>query len=546
MGLTALLPPQSYTPLLLLSISTPASTDLKLDHRSKPKPMDPRNMNALTTSDVTSQRLLSADASTQGSNRLEFKRHKPGSIAMNRQNSMLVMISCRAMTEAELGKYGTSGTLFEGHIAPGKQYIKEAQKPFVDDYCHGISDVLNRSTIGSAMIEASAEVEHHLSEHRRLNNPDELPQQKWDYAATQLATVLQAEHLTTGEVSNRESIAQFNGIQPGFLSRLPHRTAREKGYSAEKKTASELVRRIQRNYAAETLDAVTAPDYEPTPTRGHVVFRNPNGVMYWIQKGTDLGPSLQDQMKSNPGTNDSQEISNNVRARRYVRPGTKRRRKMAAESRRVGEETAQMRDPLVTHLEECQDQIDFRFGCDANTQASSQNPAATFRADHNFVPASQAQGSMFQNEPSYPPYNSIDQVWAPNAPIANWPSYSVDQIDPFLEFNQAYVPGSHSLGPQPSEGHSWESSFLDSALGPYFVGEQYSQPGPGNAYQEPQGSLGGDFMPEQCCLPAQGGEGTYQPADHGSVDSYAAQADRAPSSTGVSGRRRPNRTPRLR
>jgi len=154
-------------------------------------------MSAFTPSDATSQPLPSADASLRRSNVLEFERHKPGSIAMNRQNSMLVMISCRKMTQAELGDHGTSGTLFEGHIAPGKEYTKKAQKPFVDNYCLGISDVLNCLPIGSVMIEASAEVEHKISEHQRLSNPDELAQEEWDYAATQLATVLQAIHSAT-------------------------------------------------------------------------------------------------------------------------------------------------------------------------------------------------------------------------------------------------------------------------------------------------------------------------------------------------------------
>ena len=303
------------------------------------------------------------------------------------------------------------------------------------------------------------------------------------------------------------------------------------------------MRRIQRNYAAETLDAVTAPDYEPTPTRGHVVFRNPNGVMYWIQKGTDLGSSLQDQVKSNPGTNDSRMNSYNVRARRYVRPGKKRLRKIAAESRRVGEGTVQMQDPLVTHLEECQGQNGFRFGCDANTEAPSQNPAETFGADPHFVPVSQAQGSMFQNEPSYPQYNSGDQYWAPNAPIANWPSYQAGQIDPFPEFNQASVPEFLSLGPQSSEAQSWESSFQYPALGPCFDGEQYSQQGPGSAYPayEPLDSLGGYHIPEESYLPAQPNEGSYSTAYPGNVDAYAAQAYQTPSSIGGSGRRRPKR-----
>jgi hypothetical protein len=497
--------------------------------------MDSQYPNAPTSLGSSSQFMLSADPSSQRSNVLGFKRLDPGSIAIRRFNGILVLPSCRPMTQAELGENGTSGTLFEGHIAPGEHYIGEAQKSFLDQYCQGISNVVNESIAESIMIEASAELEHKVSEHRRLSFPGELAQEEYDYAASQLATILQARHLPTQGVSNKLSFAQFNGIRPGFQDRLQKRNARPGGYTAKQNTAAELVTRMQRDYAAETLEAVTAPDYVPTPTRGHVVFRNPNGEMHWIQKGTEFGNSLQGETQKSTGTNDSRVKEK--KPKRYIRCGERYRKAPAGEATRL-------RNSSSSQLPKTGVQIRSHFGSDAPTEAFSQNPTEIFGGYVNNGLVTDPHSSMSQNEPQYSQAMSEYQPWAPNISPGNWPDSSAHQIDPSLQINRTFDSGAPSLVHQLYETPSWDSSSQTQTFGQVFGTGESNQTNFGNPYPAPitdQGAYGVYALPEEGYTPAGVSEGSYATGVHRSVDTYSAQRSQTSAATAVPDERRSKR-----
>jgi hypothetical protein len=409
--------------------------------------MDYQYQDALTTPCTTLQPMLSSDPSSQRSNVLEFRRLDPGSIAMNRVNGILIMTSCRPMTKDELGVNDTSGTLFEGHIAPGKLHKPPGQEVDLDKYCQAITDIVNHPKSRYVMIEAAAEVEHKLGENTEALR-GEFDQKVWKGAASQVATVLQVQHELAEGVPRQMSISQFNGVQPGFVLRLQNENARGRGYSDERNTADELVRLMQGDYGQETLRAMAADWYQPPETEGHVVFRNPNGDMHWIQKGTEIGNSLEGETRKSTGTNGS---GMKKKSKRFIRCGQQYRKA-------AGVERVRLQNPSSSQLPKTGHQIGSHFGPGTPVEAATQTPAETFGGYLNNGLDTDPHGSMFQNETQYVQAMSEDQPWAPNSTLGNWLDRPAQQIYPSLQPVQASHPESLPLGLEPLKGNFSDSS----------------------------------------------------------------------------------------
>jgi hypothetical protein len=514
--------------LLLPQITTTlrSFTDLDLHHQRESIPMDSQYQNALTIPGTSFQASLPTNASAPELNMLEFKVHKPGAITMGQDRGVGVWTSCRPMTREELGANGTSGTLFEGHIVPGKLCTAAKWRPCLDGYCQNISDIVNHPRSGYVMIETAAELEHELSEHQRLSRPGELDQKKYSCAASQFATVLEAEHQTAEKKSLRSSAVQFNAIKPDLGGKLQDKAQREE-VTAEKNTAPELVRLMQRGYGQETIRAMTREGYEPPKTKGHVVFKNPDGKMCWIQKGTEVGTSLQGQTQGSTGRNKALEKKGKYK--RYMRLVERTGRAEAVEE-------ARRRNPSSIQLPKTSGPIGSHLEPGAHTEAFTQSPA-------------DPHGSMLQNEPQYPQGMSEYQPWAPNTSFGNWPQRPARQIDSSLQFAQASHPESLALGHDPFEDNYQDPSHQTPSFGAYFASGESSQQGMAGAYSapnDPQGSFSGYALPEEGYMQSPAGGPSYQTVFHETVDKHSAQPTQTSPSNAVQDQRRSKRVLRPR